>query len=171
MRDLPDPDEHDEPDRGSDDPPGTLRLTSPAVLAGWGVAGIVGGWLLHPVAERVNGVAPLVSWAQPASLFLLALAVGITTWHTWRSVHVRRERLEPHRAVNRLVMGGAAGRAGAFVAGGYLGYAISWINVEAELADQRIARSLVAVVVGVLLMVGGLLLERACRVRSDRPEA
>lgn len=169
MRELPDPEEHEQLDAGPDGPQGSLRPTSPLVLTAWGVAGMVGGWLLHPFAERVNGTAPVVSWAQPASLFVLAFAVGITAWHTWRSVHVRRERLEPHRAVNRLVLGGAAGRAGAFVAGGYLGYAVSWINDEAELADQRIVRSLVAVLAGVLLMAGGLLLERACRVRSDGP--
>ena len=171
MREVPGPEEHEEPDGGSEDPQGTLRPTSPALVTGWGVAGLVGGWLLHPFAERLNGTAPVVSWAQPAALFLLALTVGLTAWHTWRSVQVHRERLEPHRAVNRLVLGRAGALVGALVAGGYLGYAVSWIGDEAELADQRIIRSLVAVVAGVLLMVGGLLLERACRVRSDRPEA
>jgi hypothetical protein len=166
----PDPLEPEQPDDGSDEPRGSLRPTSAAVLTGWGVAGLVGGWLLHPLAERVNGVAPVVSWAQPAALLLLALTVGITAWHTWRSVQVRRERLEPHRAVNRLVLGRAGALVGAFVAGGYLGYAVSWIGVAAELAGQRIIRCLVAVVAGVLLTVGGLVLERACRVRSDRPE-
>ena len=171
MRDLPNPEEPDPVDGRPDEPQGSLRPTSPAVVTGWGVAGLVGGWLLHPLAEEVNGTAPVVSWAQPAALYLLALAVGLTAWHTWRSVQVRGERLEPHRAVNRLVLGGAAARAGAFVAGGYLGYAVSWVGDPAELADQRILRSLVAVVAGVLLTVGGLLLERACRVRSDHPEA
>jgi hypothetical protein len=47
---------------------------------------------------------------------------------------------------------------------------VSWIGVDAELAGQRIVRCLVAVAAGVVLMVGGLLLERACRVRSDRRE-
>ena len=171
MREPPYPEEHDESEGDADEPQGTLRPTSPGVVTGWAVAGMVGGWLLRPAAERLNGTAPVISWAQPAALLLVALAVGITTWHTWRSVQVRRERLEPHRAVNRLVLGRAGALVGAFVAGGYLGYAVSWIGVSAELAGQRIVRSLVAVLAGVLLLVGGLLLERACRVRSDRPEA
>jgi sulfite exporter TauE/SafE len=171
VREPPDPGEDNQPDDGSEDPQGSIRPTSATVVTAWGVAGMVGGWVLHPFAEQVNGTAPVVSWAQPAALLLLALTVGVTAWHTWRSVQVRRERLEPHRAVNRLVLGRAAALVGAFVAGGYLGYAVSWIGVDAELAGQRILRSLVAVVAGVLLVVGGLLLERACRVRSDRPEA
>ena len=171
MRDLPDPEEDQQPDDGPDEPQGSLQPTSAAVVTGWAVAGLVGGWLLHPVAERLNGTAPVVSWAQPAALFLLAMTVGVTAWHTWRSVHVRREHLEPHRAVNRLVLGRAGALVGALVSGGYLGYAVSWVGDEAELADQRIIRSLVAVVAGVLLVVAGLLLERACRIRSGGPEA
>ena len=55
---------------------------------------------------------------------------------------------------------------GALVAGGYAGYALSWIGDPAELAGQRILRSVVAVLAGVLMVVGALLLERACRVRK-----
>jgi hypothetical protein len=170
VREPPDPQDPEQPEDGPDEPEGSLRPTSAAVVTAWGVAGLLGGWLLHPLAEQVNGTAPVVSWAQPAALLLLALTVGITAWHTWRSVQVRRERLEPHRAVNRLVLGRAGALVGVFVAGGYLGYAVSWIGVDAELAGQRIVRCLVAVVAGVLLMAGGLLLERACRVRSDHRE-
>jgi integral membrane sensor domain MASE1 len=79
---------------------------------------------------------------------------------------VRRERLEPHQAVNRLVLARAGALVGALVAGGYAGYAISWIGDPAELAGQRILRSVIAVVAGVLIVVGALLLERACRVRK-----
>lgn len=171
MRDLPDPEEDQQRDDGPDEPHGTLRPTSAAVVTGWAVAGLVGGWLLHPFAERLNGTAPVVSWAQPAALLLLALTVGVTAWHTWRSVQLRHEHLEPHQAVNRLVLGRAGALVGALVSGGYLGYALSWVGDEAELAGQRISRSLVAVLAGVLLVVAGLLLERACRVRSGPPEA
>ena len=56
---------------------------------------------------------------------------------------------------------------GALVAGGYVGYAVSWLGVDAELADQRAWRSLVAAIAGVAITIAALLLERACRVRSD----
>ena len=53
-------------------------------------------------------------------------------------------RLEPHRAVNRLVMAKACALVGALVAGGYAGYALTWLGMEAELADQRLLRSAIA---------------------------
>ena len=145
---------------------GYLEPTPPGVVTAWGVAGLVGGYLVHPLSESLRGTALLVSWVQPAALLLLAVTVGTTAWQTWRSVHVRRERLEPHRAVNRLVLGRASALVGALVAGGYAGYAVSWIGSEAELAGQRMLRSVVAAVCALLLVAAGLLLERACRVRK-----
>ena len=161
----PDPDDdREEPP----DPEGRLRPTSYAVVTLWGVVGLVLGWLWKPVAEQLNGTAPVVSWAQPGALWLVAGAILITWWQTHRAVQVRRERLEPHRAVNRLVLARAGALVGALVAGGYAGYAVSWIGDPAELAGQRIVRSVVAVLAGLAMVVGALLLERACRVREDR---
>jgi hypothetical protein len=157
------------PDDDRDEPPepeGTLRPLSYAVVTAWAAAGLVLGWLLHPLAERVTGMAPVVSWLQPIALWLVAVAIGITWWQTYRAVQVRRERLEPHQAVNRLVLGRAGALVGALVAGGYAGYAVSWIGDPAELAGQRILRCGVAVVAGVFTVIGALLLERACRVRK-----
>jgi hypothetical protein len=93
---------------------------------------------------------------------------------TYRDLRRRGHVLEPHMAVNRLVLAKACALAGAMVAGGYFGYALSWWRVsEAALAQQRIVQSLVAGAAGVLIVVGSLLLERACRVRegdeSDLP--
>jgi MFS family permease len=152
------------------EPEGSLRPTSYVVVTAWAVIGLLLGWLWHPVAERLSGTAPVISWAQPAALWLIAVVVGITAWHTHRAVQVRHERLEPHRAVNRLVLGRAAALVGALVAGGYAGYAVSWIGDPAELAGQRILRSAVAVVAAITTMVGALLLERACRVQKRDPE-
>ena len=48
----------------------------PGAVTAWAVVGLVGGWLLHPVAERVSGTAPVVTWLQPIALFLVAAIVG-----------------------------------------------------------------------------------------------
>jgi hypothetical protein len=161
----PGPDDEDE--ERDDLPQGRLAPTSYAVVTVWAVAGLVLGWLWKVVAEQLDSTAPLVTWAQPAALWLVAGVIVITWWQTYRAVQVRRERLEPHRAVNRLVLARAGALAGALVAGGYAGYAISWIGDPAELAGQRILRSVVAVVASLVIVVGALLLERACRVRED----
>jgi hypothetical protein len=149
---------------------GTLEATRPLVLLGWAVVGLVLGLLVKPVAERIDGTAPTVSWAQPLGLLLVAAILGWTAWATWHAVHVRHERLDPQRAVNRLVLARACAYAGSLVGGGYLGYALSWVGDASPLADERLVRSGVATLGGLLTVVASLLLERACRVRSGGDE-
>ena len=146
---------------------GSLRPTQPWVLAAWAVVGLAGGWLVHPVAERISGTAPIVTWLQPLGLLLVAAILGGTAHATWQALQVRRVQLLPQQAVNRLVLARACAYVGALAAGGYLGYALSWVGVDAELADQRLVRSLVAAAASVLIVVTALWLERACRVRDD----
>lgn len=161
------PEDDERPDQSG---PGRLRPTSPGAITAWAVVGLVGGWLLRTVVVRRGGTPPIVTWAQPLALLLVAAILGATAYLTWRTVHVHRERLDPHRAVNRLVLARACALVGALVAGGYLGYAVSWAGVDTELADQRVWRSVFAGLAGVAIVVTALLLERACRVRSDDEE-
>lgn len=150
-----------------DEPTGTLRPTSPTTIAAWAIAGLVLGWLAHPLGERWGGTAPIVTWSQVLALFLIAAVLGGTAWFTWRTLHVEGGRLAPHQAVNRLVLARASALVGALVAGGYLGYALSWLGVDAELASQRVWRSAFAAVAGVLVVATSVALERACRVRRE----
>lgn len=166
MREGPPLDDED-PDGASPDAGHRLKPTSPGVLTIWGVVGLVGGWLLHYYAENKMAAAPLVTWGQPLALFLVGAILAATARATWRTVHVRRERLAPHQAVNRLVLARACAYVGVLVAGAYLGYALSWVGVSADLAQQRAVRSLIAGLGGASVAVGALLLERACRVRKD----
>ena len=72
---------------------GRLRPTSAATLTVWAVLGLIGGWLLHPLAERTRGTAPIMTWAQPLALVLVAAILGATAYLTWRTVHFHHERL------------------------------------------------------------------------------
>jgi small-conductance mechanosensitive channel len=164
-RDLP-PEEHED-DEPTERPAGHVHPTGPGALVGFFLTGLVLGWLLRPVSIRVNGTAPTVGWLPVLALLLVALIMGAVAWVTHRDLHRRGRRLEPHKAVNRLVLAKACALAGAMVGGGYFGYALSWWRVsEAALAQQRLVQSLVAGVAGVLIVAGSLLLERACRVRG-----
>lgn len=152
-------------------PEGHLRPTTGASLAIAAVIGLVAGWLLRPVAVRLNGTAPLVTWIQALALVFVAGVLAYVAWHTWQTIQVQRRRLPDHRAVNRLVLARACALVGALAAGGYTGYAITWLGDASELADERLLRSGVAALGGLLMMLASLALERACRVPSEDPGA
>lgn len=154
-----------------DPPEGRLRPTSGASLAIAAVIALVLGWLLRPVSVRLNGTAPFVTWAQALALVFVALVLAYVAWHTWQTIHVHRRRLADNRAVNRLVLARASALVGALAAGGYAGYAITWLGDSSELADERLLRCGIAALGGLLMMLASLALERACRVPSDGPGA
>ena len=166
-----DPPPEEEPDDPREPPAGRLQPTSPRVLTVWFLVGLVGGWLFHAYADRQMTAAPVVTWGQPLALFLVAAILAATARATWRIMRDRPRSLAPHQAVNRLVLARACAYVGVLVAGAYLGYALSWVGVPAELAEQRAVRSLIAGLGGASVVVTALLLERACRVRKGEDDA
>jgi hypothetical protein len=144
---------------------------SAAGLCIWAVIGLVAGWVFHVVTDQGTGLPPQVPWAQPLALFLVAAILFGTAWSTRRTIAQHPARLSPHQAVNRLVLARSCAYVGALAAGVYIGYAVSWLGVESsELAGQRALRSACAGVSGILVVVGGVLLERACRVPPEDDE-
>jgi hypothetical protein len=160
-----------DPDDEPPEPLGTLRPTSARALTVCVVVGLVAGWAIHPLMARVAGRPPLVSWVQALALVLVAAIMAFLAWHTWQTVQVRHERLDPQRAVNRLVLARACALGGALVAAGYVGYAVSWLGDQSQLADRWILRSLVAAAGGAGVTLASLVLERACRTGGDEPRA
>jgi len=151
---------------------GSIKITPPRALAVAALFGALAGWLIVAAANSFDLVAPQVPWTAPVGLFLIAALVGVIAYSTHQRIHVRRQRIEPQRAVAFLVLGKASALAGALVAGGYLTYALMFITrLEAVAPRDRVIKSVVATVAGVVLVVAGLLLERACRVpKSDDDE-
>ncbi len=148
-----------------------MRATSPRVLLAWAVAGLLLGRLLRPVAEQLDGTAPVVTWPQPLALLAVAAVLGAAARATHRVVQVDRAPLEPHRAVNRLLLARSCALVGALVGGGYLGYVLAWFGSPSVLADQRVVRSLLSAALCGLVVVTALLLERACRVRDPEDDS
>ena len=168
-RDLPDV--HDDGPSGAPEPPekqpGHIHPTGAGPLVVFGIAGLVCGWAVRPVALDLGATEPDVTWLAIGLVFFMAAALGGAAYLTWRTLHRHHGRLPAHRAVNRLVLGKACALAGAAIAGGYFGYALAQLGVTAsDVADTRLWHSVVAGVGGLLLMAASLLLERACRVRE-----
>ncbi|MGC4112793.1 MAG: DUF3180 domain-containing protein [Nocardioides sp.] len=156
------------PEDQEPEPEGRLRPMSPAGLCIFAAVGLVAGWVFHQLTDTSTSVPPQVPWAQPLALFLVACILFGTAWSTRRTIAQHPAQLSPHQAVNRLVLARACAYVGALAAGVYIGYAVSWLGVtSSDMAGQRAFRSACAGVAGLLIVVGGLLLERACRVPPE----
>ena len=158
-------------DGGPAEPPPGYKLgpTPSSVIGVCVIAGLIGGWLLHLITARV-GNPPLVGWLPTVTLAFVDAVLGATAWLTWRALQRERGGLYPYEAVNRLAMAKACVIVGSLSAGGYAGYALSWIGDKAELAGDRMTHSITAAVAGALMVLIALLLERACRVREEDDE-
>lgn len=153
-------------DEQEPDSQGHLQLTQPGPVVAFGLVGAVAGWAMRPVVLRLGGDEPGLSWA-PALLigFMAACLVGVA-WLT-RKALAERGRLEPHKAVNRMVLGKASALVAAAFLGWYAGRAIGQIGIASELAGERLLHAGVAVVTAVAMLGAALALERACLVRRD----
>ena len=150
---------------------GSVNLTPFRALVVATVFGGLAGWLVVVIANAFDLIPPEVPWTAPIGLILVAALVGALAYATHQRIQVRRERIEPQRAVALLVLGKASALAGALVAGGYFAFALMFLTrLDAAAPRDRVIRSAVAIVAGVALCIMGLLLERACKVPTEPDE-
>ncbi len=147
--------------------PGAIRPTTPGPPVLAACVGLLAGWALRPLALYAGADAPRVSWLQVGVVFFVAAAIAGTAFVTWRELQVNRSWLEPHRAVNRLVMAKSCVLVGALLAGGYTGTLVSWLGVAGESTGGNILRAGCAGVAALVMVVASIWLERACRVHDD----
>lgn len=150
---------------------GTVRPTRFRSLLALFVVGGVLGYAFARVTIAVNGVAPQIQWSSVVVLLAAAAIVLVVANSTYRTLHRERRRIAAHRAVRYLLIAKASALVGAIVAGGYLGFAVPFVDqLDVRLPQERVLRSVFAALAAVVLAVGGLLLERACRIPKDKDE-
>jgi lysylphosphatidylglycerol synthetase-like protein (DUF2156 family) len=149
-----------------DQKPG-LRLTGPGALGAATVIGLVVGWAVRPLSTALGITAPEVSVLQMISLVAVAVLLFLAARSMRRHRHRPDRGLTPSQAVNRLAMAKASAIGGAFIAAAYTGHALSWVGVASEAAPGYILRALLGALAAVSVLVGGLVLERACRADFD----
>ena len=151
----------------------TSRPTSALLVAALLAIGLAAGRLLPPLIVRLGGTPPRLGWAAPITLLGGAVIVGVFAWNTWQSLHRRRERMTAQYGLTMLSLARAVIVVGALVAGVYGGYALAYLDtLDSTLGQERFVRGLAAAGSSLLLLVAGLLLERACKLpEDDDPDA
>lgn len=145
-----------------------MRRTSARALLVAALFGGLAGWLVVTTAEALDVSEPQVPWLTAIALALAAVVIGVLARSTRLVIQVRRQRMEPQRAVTLLALGKASALAGTLVAAGYLVYGLAFVGRwNAELPRERVIRSAAAMVAGIALAITGLRLERACEVPPD----
>jgi hypothetical protein len=145
--------------------PGRIRPTSRRILVGLGVLGVAIGWTVVTAVENGGGVAPTVSKLTPIAWAFLAALLFFAARNTHQRIQVRRERVDPQRAVFLLLMAKASAFVGALCAGVYAGFGLRFVDaLEASGPRNRTIIAGLSAVVALLVVTAGLLLERACRV-------
>jgi len=162
-----------EPGRAPSDgkePPrqGSVRPTSRWLLVAIAVLGAAIGVTLVKAIESGGGVAPAVSWLTLVAWVFLAALLFVAARNTHQRIQVRRERMEPSRAVFLLLIGKASAFVGALCTGVYAGFALSFLQAMGSSGPRnRVIMAGAAAVISVLVVTAGLLLERACRIPED----
>ncbi len=150
-----------------------MRPTSWKVLVAVALLGGVSGWALVNVWKSWTGAPPGVPWTAPLTLGVLAAGFAIAAV----TLRPRLRREEGHRPVDPFVAARAAvlamagSRAGAFVAGGYLGYAV-FLLVDLSNSYRRtlLWPVVLSIATAIALMVAALWLERVCRIPVDHDD-
>ena len=148
-----------------------VRRTSAANVAAWAAIGLVIGLLVRPVAVRLDASPPRVGWGAATTLVVVALVVAALAWSTWQSLHKKHERMTSDHAAKMLALSRSCAIVGSLFAGGYGGFALTYVgDLDTPLGQERAVQAGGAAVAGILLLVAALLLERACRLPDDHDD-
>ncbi|MGH3457829.1 DUF3180 domain-containing protein [Aeromicrobium sp.] len=148
-----------------------LRRTSAFLVVAMVTTGLVLGLLVRPVSVRLDASPPRVGWGAATTLFVVALIVGALAWSTWQSLHKKKQRMTSDHGVKMLALSRSCVIVGALFAGGYAGFAITFLgDLDTPLGEERALNGAAAAAAGLLLVIAALLLERACRLPEDHDD-
>jgi hypothetical protein len=135
---------------------------------------VLGGCVGWVVAVLISGTAastPVITWPVTGLWALVAAVLLGAAWRTHDRLNRKRLYVEPLSAVRLMVLGKAAAVVTPAVGGFYLGVAVWRLTVgPAQLAQSSTLAQLAGALALFIAAVGGLLLQRACRLPPDHGE-
>ena len=151
-----------------------LRPTGPRLLVALAALAAAVGWAVARLVDAFAERSLSVPITMPVVMALLALATALWARGTRARLAHRpgTKPMEPIVAARTAALAMAASRAGAIVAGFYVGVAIElsggW---DVPGVRERVIIAAVTVVMAVLLAAAGLWLECICRLPDEPPPA
>ena len=128
-----------------------------------GVAAVA--WGVLQVASTRGATLPPLTWTAPTVVAAVAVVVLVTAFGLRARLRHPEKRPHPLSMARMAVLGKASAHVGPLVGGLYAGYLLVLLpDLEFTARRDRAVLCFVALVASVALSVGGLLLERACRV-------
>ncbi|HET7900897.1 MAG TPA: DUF3180 domain-containing protein [Candidatus Nanopelagicales bacterium] len=147
-----------------------LRPTRPWLLVALAALAAAVGFAASQLVSAFTDRSLSVPFTMPVVMALLALATALWARGT-RARLARRpgtRPMEPIVAARSAALAMAASRVGAVVAGFYVGVALDLLSGwDVPGVRERVITAAVTVVMGVLLVLAGLWLERICRLPDD----
>jgi Protein of unknown function (DUF3180) len=143
-----------------------VRTTRIALLVVLLVLGGALGWTGVAVLQATGTNVGRVSWSAAGGLTFFAALLLAGAWYMYDRVHRRRRIVDGLTAVRLLALAKASALVGALVAGVYVGFALQFAPDYAASSDARdkVIRGAVTALAAVVVVVGAMLLERACKV-------
>ena len=147
-----------------------MRPTRARLLLSIALVSGVLGWGLLRAWETSRGTLPTIAWTTPAALGLLALAVLVTALVLRPRLRRRpgTKPVPPLFAARLAALALASSRVGAAVVGVYAGFALVLAGeLDTAFGRRRLWPALLTAAAAGVLVVAGLVLENACRIRDD----
>jgi hypothetical protein len=151
-----------------------VTRTRPASLLGAGLIGLVVGYGLAGLLDRLVGSLPRVSWVAIALLLFLAvlLLAGARRVRGWVSGERPQEPGDALTMGRFVALAKAASVFGALMAGGYLGLAAVGLDlVTTDYGRAHVLWALGGALAAVSVMVSALVLEHILLLPSDDDDA
>lgn len=141
-----------------------MRHTSPVLLLALVVVGGAAGFGLQAVLAAAGMPKIRPEYTLAVSLVVIAALVVTLAVPVWRAVRGRLgRRIDPFYATRVVVLAKACSIAGALLSGVAVGFLVDLLLRGSPTGDT-LTRIVVSLIGGVLLLAGGLVAERLCRV-------
>lgn len=156
-------------DPGEPSGPGSgLRPTSVGLVVALAVVAGCAGWVAAVLISGTAASTPVITWPVTGLWVLVAAVLLGAAWRTHDRLNRKRLYVEPLSAVRLMVLGKAAAVVTPAVGGFYLGVVVWRLTVgPARLTQSGTLAQLAGALALFVAAVGGLLLQRACRLPPD----